>query len=330
MDPPGSRLAAMTPLNAFGALAVGAMLLFYTLESRFPWAVLAFAAACLASSGYGFLQGAWPFGVVELLLGAVWPRAAGGHGATPPADRAAGLHDHPGAPGPPREGHDGRAMSKWMPMRQTGRVTKPSASPALPHHPVVVLPATIERFDDIEPVINRSCWCQWWRQTATEYSRSTSARTVRRCATSAPRIPSPASSPTLATCPSGGAASARAARCDRSSGAGPSRPSTTSLLVDRLLRCSARVPPARRRERTPGRGDRIRGCARRGRPGGLPDRSARHAPRRDLLVYGLHRHLRGGRLPARHRDREPRRPVAALADAPRPRAPRRSATNAAA
>ena len=33
-------------------------------------------------------------------------------------------------------------------------------------------PATIERFDDIEPVINRACWCQWWRQTASEYSRS--------------------------------------------------------------------------------------------------------------------------------------------------------------
>ena len=69
--PPGSRLAAMTTLNAFGALAVGAMLLFYTLESRSPWAVLAFAAACLASSGYGFLQGAWPFGVVELVWGGV-------------------------------------------------------------------------------------------------------------------------------------------------------------------------------------------------------------------------------------------------------------------
>jgi hypothetical protein len=64
----------MTPLNAFGALAVGAMLLFYTLESRSPWAVLAFAAACLASSGYGFLQGAWPFGVVELVWGGVAAR----------------------------------------------------------------------------------------------------------------------------------------------------------------------------------------------------------------------------------------------------------------
>lgn len=64
----------MTPLNAFGALAVGAMLLFYTLESRSPWLVLAFAAACLASSGYGFLQGAWPFGVVELVWSGVAAR----------------------------------------------------------------------------------------------------------------------------------------------------------------------------------------------------------------------------------------------------------------
>ncbi|MHB8460314.1 MAG: GNAT family N-acetyltransferase [Candidatus Limnocylindrales bacterium] len=41
--------------------------------------------------------------------------------------------------------------------------------------PIVVRPATIERFDDIEPVINRSCWCQWWRDTAAEYGRSNSA-----------------------------------------------------------------------------------------------------------------------------------------------------------
>jgi GNAT superfamily N-acetyltransferase len=38
--------------------------------------------------------------------------------------------------------------------------------------PLVVRPATIDRFDDIEPVINAHCWCQWWRQTAGEYSRS--------------------------------------------------------------------------------------------------------------------------------------------------------------
>jgi len=58
-------------LTAFGALAVAAMLASYALEERSPWFVLAFAAACLASSVYGFLQGAWPFGVVELIWSGV-------------------------------------------------------------------------------------------------------------------------------------------------------------------------------------------------------------------------------------------------------------------
>jgi hypothetical protein len=43
------------------------MLVTYALEPRSPRYVLAFACACLASSIYGFLQGAWPFGVVELV-----------------------------------------------------------------------------------------------------------------------------------------------------------------------------------------------------------------------------------------------------------------------
>jgi hypothetical protein len=42
------------------------MLVFYMLEARHPAYVLAFAAACVAASVYGFLQGAWPFGLVEL------------------------------------------------------------------------------------------------------------------------------------------------------------------------------------------------------------------------------------------------------------------------
>jgi len=58
----------MDRLTAFGLVAVTAMLLTYALEERSPWYTLAFAAACLAGSIYGFLQGAWPFGVVE----AVW------------------------------------------------------------------------------------------------------------------------------------------------------------------------------------------------------------------------------------------------------------------
>lgn len=61
----------MTPLTIFGAVAVGAMLVFYALEARAPVLVLAFAGACLASSAYGFAQGAWPFGVVELIWSGV-------------------------------------------------------------------------------------------------------------------------------------------------------------------------------------------------------------------------------------------------------------------
>jgi len=55
-------------LTLFGLVAVSAMLLFYTLEERSHWFVLAFAGACAMGSAYGFLQGAWPFGLVE----AVW------------------------------------------------------------------------------------------------------------------------------------------------------------------------------------------------------------------------------------------------------------------
>ena len=58
----------MDSLTVFGVIAVGSMLVFYAVEARAAAFVLAFAAACAASSVYGFLQGAWPFGVVE----AIW------------------------------------------------------------------------------------------------------------------------------------------------------------------------------------------------------------------------------------------------------------------
>ena len=64
----------MNPLTLFGLLAVTAMLVFYALEDWSPWFILAFAAACGLASIYGFLQGAWPFGVVEAIWAgvAVW------------------------------------------------------------------------------------------------------------------------------------------------------------------------------------------------------------------------------------------------------------------
>ncbi len=58
-------------VTGFGVVAVTFMMVMYALERRNPWFVLAFAAGCLLSSAYGFLSGAWPFGVVELIWSGV-------------------------------------------------------------------------------------------------------------------------------------------------------------------------------------------------------------------------------------------------------------------
>ena len=68
----------MDSLSAFGLSAVIAMLVFYALEARSPWFVLAFAGACGLASIYGFLQGAWPFGLVEAAWLLVALHIAGG------------------------------------------------------------------------------------------------------------------------------------------------------------------------------------------------------------------------------------------------------------
>ena len=65
---PGDTGGMIDALTLYGVVAVVSMLVLYTLEPRHAGFVLAFAGACVASSVYGFLQGAWPVGVVE----AVW------------------------------------------------------------------------------------------------------------------------------------------------------------------------------------------------------------------------------------------------------------------
>jgi len=62
----------MDQLTAYGLVSVSLMLLFYAMESRSHWFVLAFAVSCVMASAYGFLQGAWPFGMVE----AIWSLVA--------------------------------------------------------------------------------------------------------------------------------------------------------------------------------------------------------------------------------------------------------------
>lgn len=76
----------MDALTLFGLFAVSAMLVTYALEQRSHWFVLAFAASCALGSVYGFLQGAWPFGLVEAIWSLValrrWRRSRGNPFAT--------------------------------------------------------------------------------------------------------------------------------------------------------------------------------------------------------------------------------------------------------
>jgi hypothetical protein len=61
----------MDLLTLYGLIAVTLMVAFYAFEDRSTWCVLAFAASCLLASVYGFLQGAWPFGIVEIVWGVI-------------------------------------------------------------------------------------------------------------------------------------------------------------------------------------------------------------------------------------------------------------------
>lgn len=59
---------SLDALTLFGLASVTLMLVFYAYEDLSHWCVFGFAIACALASIYGFLQGAWPFGVVE----AIW------------------------------------------------------------------------------------------------------------------------------------------------------------------------------------------------------------------------------------------------------------------
>jgi CBS-domain-containing membrane protein len=61
----------MNAITVFGVLALTFMMAMYSIEQRHRGYTLAFAFGCLLSSGYGFVIGAWPFGVVEIIWCAV-------------------------------------------------------------------------------------------------------------------------------------------------------------------------------------------------------------------------------------------------------------------
>lgn len=54
-------------ITMFGVISLTFMMVMYALERRHFNFVLAFALGCLLSSVYGFVSGAWPFGVVEFV-----------------------------------------------------------------------------------------------------------------------------------------------------------------------------------------------------------------------------------------------------------------------
>ena len=56
-----------TAVTIYGVAALTFMMVMYTLERRHHRYVLGFAIGCVLSSGYGFVAGAWPFGVIELI-----------------------------------------------------------------------------------------------------------------------------------------------------------------------------------------------------------------------------------------------------------------------
>ena len=54
-------------LTLFGVCALTFMMLMYALERRGPRFIALYALGCALSSVYGFLSGAWPFGIVEAI-----------------------------------------------------------------------------------------------------------------------------------------------------------------------------------------------------------------------------------------------------------------------
>jgi hypothetical protein len=69
-------------LTLFGVVTLAIMLFFYAMERKSPWYTLGMGVACIAASAYGFLQGAWPFGVLEAIWAAIAFRRWSGDRAT--------------------------------------------------------------------------------------------------------------------------------------------------------------------------------------------------------------------------------------------------------
>lgn len=68
-------------ITIYGVCVLTFMMAMYALESRHRGYILGFACGCVLSSSYGFLSGAWPFGVVELVWSGIAVHRFVTHGA---------------------------------------------------------------------------------------------------------------------------------------------------------------------------------------------------------------------------------------------------------
>lgn len=69
-------------LTLYGLVSVMLGLVFYALEPKSNWYVLGFAIVSIMASIYGFLEGTWPFGLVEVAWAIIafrrfWMRRSG-------------------------------------------------------------------------------------------------------------------------------------------------------------------------------------------------------------------------------------------------------------
>ena len=79
-DPRTRGSIVLVAITVYGVVALTFMMVMYAMERRGRGYILGFAAGCAASSIYGFLAGAWPFGVVELIWSGIAVRRWRGAG----------------------------------------------------------------------------------------------------------------------------------------------------------------------------------------------------------------------------------------------------------
>ena len=61
----------MDLLTLFGVFSVTLMVIFYALEKKSNVYILGFSITCILAAVYGFLAGAWPFSIAEVIWSGV-------------------------------------------------------------------------------------------------------------------------------------------------------------------------------------------------------------------------------------------------------------------